>query len=128
MKRMEPLAEENKKLREALNLSEKSIKRAQREQDLTESNSWDLEHQKGVLSEQLVATTEQLQRKSDQLAVASEQLQKKTEQLAVASEQLKNASDQLEKKNQQLKSLTDQNTGMIIGEYTLYLFEQPSFG
>jgi len=43
------------------------------------------------------------------------------------SEQLKNASDQLEKKNQQLKSLTDQNTGMIIGEYTLYLVEQPSF-
>ena len=46
---------------------------------------------------------------------------------AATSEQLKNASDQLEKKNQQLKSLTDQNTGMIIGEYTLYLVEQPSF-
>ena len=51
MKRMEPLAEENKKLREALNLSEKNIKRAQRKRDLAESNSWDLEHQKGVLSE-----------------------------------------------------------------------------
>ena len=58
MKRMEPLAEENKKLREALNLSEKSIKRAQRERDLVESNSWDLEHQKGVLSEQLAVATE----------------------------------------------------------------------
>ena len=58
MKRMEPLAEENKKLWEALNLSENSIKRAQREQDLTESNSWDLEHQKGVLSEQLMAASE----------------------------------------------------------------------
>ena len=60
MKRMEPLAEENKKLREALNLSEKNIKRDQREQDLAESNSLDLEHQKGVLSEQLTAASEQL--------------------------------------------------------------------
>ena len=58
MKRMEPLAEENKKLWEALNLSEKSIKRAQRERDLAESNSWDLEHQKGVLSEQLTPASE----------------------------------------------------------------------
>ena len=58
MKRMEPLAEENKKLWEALNLSEKSIKRAQRERDLAESNSRDLEHQKGVLSEQLTAASE----------------------------------------------------------------------
>ena len=57
---MEPLAKENKKLREALNLSEKSIKRAQRERDLAESNSRDLEHQKGVLSKQLAAATEQL--------------------------------------------------------------------
>ena len=44
MKRMEPLAEENKRLREALSLSEKSIQRAQRERDLAESNSQDLEH------------------------------------------------------------------------------------
>ena len=58
MKRMEPLAEENKKLREALNLLEKNIRRAQRERDLAESNSLDLEHQKGVLSEQLMATSE----------------------------------------------------------------------
>jgi len=65
MKRMEPLAEENKKLREALNLSKKSIKRAQRERDLAESNSRDLEHQKGVLSEQLTAASEQLQKKSE---------------------------------------------------------------
>ena len=43
---MEPLAEENKKLREALNLLEKNIRRAQRERDLAESNSLDLEHQK----------------------------------------------------------------------------------
>ena len=44
MKRMEPLAEENKILREALSLSKKSIQRAQRERDLAESNSRDLEH------------------------------------------------------------------------------------
>ena len=60
MKRMEPLIEENKKLQEALNLSEKNIKRAQRERDLVESNSLDLEHQKGVMSEQLMAASEQL--------------------------------------------------------------------
>ena len=57
MKRMEPLAEENKKLWEALNLSEKNIKRAQHERDLAESNSRDLEHQKGVLSKQLTAAS-----------------------------------------------------------------------
>ena len=72
IKRMEPLAKENKKLWEAMNLYEKNTQRARRERDLAESNSRDLEHQKGVLSEQLVATTEQLQRKSDQLASASE--------------------------------------------------------
>ena len=42
IKRMEPLAEENKKLKEARNLSEKNIQRAQRERDLAESNAWDL--------------------------------------------------------------------------------------
>ena len=47
IKRMEPLAEENKKLWEAMNLSEKNIQRARCERDLAESNSWDLEHQKG---------------------------------------------------------------------------------
>ena len=41
---MEPLIEENKKLREAMNLSEKNIQRARRERDLAESNSRDLEH------------------------------------------------------------------------------------
>ena len=76
-----------------MNLYEKNIQRARREWDLAESNSRDLEHQKGVLSEQLAAATEQLQRKSNQLAAASEQPQKKTKQLVIASEQLKNASD-----------------------------------
>ena len=44
IKRMESLAEENEKLKEAMNLMEKHIQRAQHEQDLAE-------YQKGVLSE-----------------------------------------------------------------------------
>ena len=43
IKRMEPLAEENKKLKEAVKLMEKNIQRAQRERDLAESNARDLE-------------------------------------------------------------------------------------
>ena len=57
IKRMEPLAEENEKLKESRNLSEKNIQRAQCEQGLVESNAWDLEYQKGVLSEQLAAAS-----------------------------------------------------------------------
>ena len=55
IKRMEPLAEENQKLKEAMNLMEKNIQRAQRERDLAESNVWDLEYQKGIQFEQLAA-------------------------------------------------------------------------
>ena len=51
IKRMEPLAEENEKLKEAVDVSERNNLRAQRERDLAESNAWDLEYQKGVLSE-----------------------------------------------------------------------------
>ena len=57
---MEPLAEENEKLREAMNLLERNIQRARRERDLAESNVQDLEYQRGVLSEKLAATSEQL--------------------------------------------------------------------
>ena len=64
IKRMEPLAEENKKLKEVINLLEKHTQRALRERNLAESNARDLEHQKGVLSEQLVIAKEQLQSKS----------------------------------------------------------------
>ena len=39
IKRMEPLTEENKKLRETMNLMERNIQRAQRERDLAESNA-----------------------------------------------------------------------------------------
>ena len=76
---MAPLTEENEKLKEAMNLMEKSIQRAQRERDLAESNGWDLEYQKGVLSEELVATSEQLWGKFEQLASASTQLEQKSE-------------------------------------------------
>ena len=62
---MEPLAEENKKLKEAVKLMEKNIQRAQHERDLAESNAWDLEYQKGVLSEQLATVFEQLRGKSE---------------------------------------------------------------
>ena len=41
-----------------MKLMEKNIQTAQREQDLTESNTRDLEYQKGVLSEQLATTSE----------------------------------------------------------------------
>ena len=57
---MEPLADENEKLKEAMKLMEKNVQRAQHERDLAESNAWDLEYQKGVLSEQLATVLEQL--------------------------------------------------------------------
>ena len=44
---MEPLAEENQKLKEAMKLSERNIQKARRERDLVESNMRDLEHQRG---------------------------------------------------------------------------------
>ena len=65
IKRMEPLIEENEKLKEVMKLMEKNIQRAQRERDLAESNTWDLEYQKGVLFEQLAMASEQLWGKSE---------------------------------------------------------------
>ena len=47
---MEPLTEENEKIREAMKLMEKNVQRAQRERDLAESRAKDLEYQKGTLS------------------------------------------------------------------------------
>ena len=58
IKRMEPLAEENQKLKEAMKLLEKNTQRSRRERYLAESNTLDLEHQIGVLSEQLATTKE----------------------------------------------------------------------
>ena len=55
---MEPLAEENKKLKEAMKLMEKNVQRAQRERELAESKAWYLEYQKGILSKQLATTSE----------------------------------------------------------------------
>ena len=64
---MESLAEENKKLREATKLMEKNVQRAQRERNLAESNTKDLEYRKGTLFEQLKIIFEQLERTSEQL-------------------------------------------------------------
>ena len=50
IKRMEPLTKENEKLKAVMNLTEINIQRAHRERDLIESNTRDLEYQKGVLS------------------------------------------------------------------------------
>ena len=44
IKRMEPLVEENEKLRETMKLMEKNIQRAQHERDLAKSNTKDLEY------------------------------------------------------------------------------------
>ena len=65
IKRMEPLAEENQKLKEAMNLSERNTQRARRERDLAESNARDLEYQNRVLSEHLATVKEQLWSKSE---------------------------------------------------------------
>ena len=96
---MEPLAEENEKLKEAMNLMERNIQRTQRERDLAESNTWDLEYKKSVLSKQL--------------ATVSEQLRAKSEQLATVSEQLSSASEQLERKSKQLRNVFEQKAGMV---------------
>ena len=81
IKRMEPLTEENEKLKEVMKLMEKNIQRAQRERDLAESNARDLEYRKGVLSEKLATTSEQLATGSEQLTSTFEQLERKIEQL-----------------------------------------------
>ena len=93
IKRMEPLAEENEKLKEVKNLLEKNIQRACRKRDLAETNTRDLEYQKEVMSEHL--------------ATAKEQLRSKSEQLTTASTQLKDASEQLEK----LQKISEQKKG-----------------
>ncbi|XP_066334459.1 uncharacterized protein [Miscanthus floridulus] len=103
---MEPLAEENKILREALSLAEKSIQRAQRERDLAESNSWDLEHQNGVLSERLTASSEQLKKTSEELAIVSEELKTMSEQLSKKNGELDSKTEQLDRKCQQLEDVS----------------------
>ena len=70
---MEPLTEENEKLREAMKLMEKNVQRAQHERDLAESNTKDLEYQKGTLSDQLRTVSVQLRDTSEQLKGISKQ-------------------------------------------------------
>ena len=110
---MEPLAEENKILREALSLSEKSIQRAQRERDLAESNSQDLKHQNGILSERLTASSEQLKRTSEELAIASEELKKMSEQLSKKNGELDSKTEQLDRKCQQLEDVSKLKSGIL---------------
>ena len=113
MKRMEPLAKENKILQEALSLSEKSIQRAQRERDLVESNSRDLEHQNGVLSERLMASSEQLKKTSEELAIVSEELKKMSEQLSKKNGELDSKTEQLDRKCQQLEDVSKLKSGIL---------------
>jgi len=110
---MEPLAEENKILREALSLSEKSIQRAQRERDLAESNSRDLEHQNGVLSERLTASSEQLKKTSEELAIVSEELKNMSEQLSKKNGELDSKTEQLDRKCQQLEDVSKLKSGIL---------------
>ena len=44
---------------------EKNVQRAQHKRDLAESNTKDVEYQKGILSEQWKAVSEQLERTSE---------------------------------------------------------------
>ena len=76
---MEPLTEENEKLKEAMNLSERNIQRARRERDLAESNARDLEYQNGVLTGKLATSSEQVRSQSEQLAVVFDQLKSTSE-------------------------------------------------
>ena len=124
---MEPLAEENKKLREALNLLEKNIQRAHRERDLAESNSRDLEYQNGVLSEQLTAASEQLKKKSEQLASVSEELKNMSEQLGKKTEQLKSKSEQLDQKCEQFENISKQKSGVLYQRMYLAIVGHPYF-
>ena len=55
---MEPLTEENTKLKEAMKLMEKNVQRVQRERDPIEANVRDLEYQMGALSERLATMSE----------------------------------------------------------------------
>ncbi|XP_066320325.1 uncharacterized protein [Miscanthus floridulus] len=110
IKRMEPLAEENKILREALSLLEKIIQRAQRERDLAESNSWDLEPQNGVLSERLMASSKQLKKTSEELAIVSKELKKMSEQLSKKNGELNKQDVELDQLRQTIKQIRQEKT------------------
>ena len=56
-----------------MKVMEKSIQQALRERDLAESNTKNLEYQKGALSEQLRTVSEQLRDTAEQLKSISEQ-------------------------------------------------------
>ncbi|XP_066365086.1 uncharacterized protein [Miscanthus floridulus] len=126
---MEPLAEENEKLKEAKNLLEKNIQRAHRERDLAESNTWDLEYQKGVMTEKLAAASEQVRNQSEQLVVVSSQLKNASEQLNIVSKQkaeqdlelvqLRQAIEQLRQEKSKESERADKMAEELKGEYLL---------
>ncbi|XP_066385089.1 uncharacterized protein [Miscanthus floridulus] len=94
---------EIKRLKSAVAGVMTQIERAHRERDLAESNARDLEHQNGVLSERLTASSEQLKKTSEELAIASEELKKMSEQLSKKNVELNSKTEQLDRKCQQLE-------------------------
>ena len=90
---------------------ERNIQTAQHERDLAESNAWDLEYQKVVLTKKLAAV--------------SEQVWSQSEQLVAVSDQLKSASEQLERKSEQLNSVSKQKAGTIHQQMLFCIAEQP---
>ncbi|XP_066310893.1 uncharacterized protein [Miscanthus floridulus] len=103
IKRMEPLAEENAKLKEVVKLMEKNIQRAQHERDLAESNAKDLEYQKGILFEQLATVFEQLMSVSDQLEQQDMELNQLHQVVGQLQEEEKKVPRRVEKLMEVLK-------------------------
>ena len=78
-----------------------------------ESNAWDLEYQKVVLTKKLAAV--------------SEQVWSQSEQLVAISGQLKSASEQLERKTEQLDNVSKQKAGMVYQRIYFCIAKQPLF-
>jgi len=76
-------------------------------------NSQDLEHQNGVLSERLTASSEQLKKTSEELAIASEELKKMSEQLSKKNVELDSKTEQLDWKCQQLEDASKLKSGIL---------------
>ena len=104
---MEPLAEENERLKETIKLMEGNVQTARRDQDLAEAKARTLENYSKVLAERLSAATEELQGKNELLNVVTGQLEQK-------SEQLESASKQLEQRSEELKNISDQKSGTVV--------------
>ena len=104
---MEPLAEENERLKETIKLMEGNVQTARRDQDLAEAKARTLENYSKDLAGRLSAATEELQCKNELLNVVTEQLEQK-------SEQLESASKQLEQRSEELKNISEQKSGTVV--------------